>query len=304
MVNVDFGVRLLSALLMIALPLAVGIALSRRWSVRWGLALVGVASFLLSQAGHLPFNSAVLNPLLARLGFGSGAVGGWPLALSALLLGLSAGVFEEGARYLIYRLWIRTARTYREAVVFGLGHGGAEAVILGVLSLIQHVYLFSIQGRDLSAIVPPNQLEAARAQLDLYWSMPAAISLLGSLERAFALVIQIALSVIVLQAFVRRLGGLWFLAAVAWHALVDAVAVYAGVVWGISAGSVTGAVASEALVGLFALASLLILLRLRPHEPATVAQALVPLDTPPSVSPTQPPLRPERVDDTRYTTSG
>jgi uncharacterized membrane protein YhfC len=295
----DFGLRLLSALIMIALPLGVGLYLFRRWTVSWGLALVGAAIFLLSQAAHIPFNTAVLNPVLARLGFGSADVAGWPLALSALLLGLSAGVFEEGARWLAYRFWVRRARTFREGVVFGLGHGGAEAIALGILALLQHVQLFALRGQDLAAIVPADQLEAATAQVEAYWASPTWAYFLSSIERASALAVQITLSVLVLQAFVRPRGGLWLLAAVGWHTLVDAGAVFTAVLWGTYRGLTSGAVASEILVGGFALASLYILLRLRP---AAEPVAPPPAPLPPLVVPAEAaPPRPERVDETRYT---
>lgn len=296
----DFGLRLLSALIMIALPLGVGLYLYRRWTVSWGLALVGGAVFLLSQAAHIPFNAAVLNPVLARLGFGSSDVAGWPLLLAALLLGLSAGVFEEGARYLAYRFWVRRARAFREGVVFGLGHGGAEAIALGILALLQHVQLFALRGQDLSAMVPADQLEAATAQVEAYWATPTWAYFLSSVERASALAVQITLSVLVLQAFVRPRGGLWWLAAVGWHTLVDAGAVFTGVLWGTYRGLTSGAVASEILVGGFALASLYILLRLRPAggEPAESPPAPLP---PPVVLAEAEPPSPERVDETRFT---
>ena len=90
----DFALRVVSALVMIALPLAVAVYLTRRWKLGWGLVFVGGATFLISQGTHIPFNAAVLNPILASLGFGSSGVSGWPLALAAGLLGLSAGVSE------------------------------------------------------------------------------------------------------------------------------------------------------------------------------------------------------------------
>jgi uncharacterized membrane protein YhfC len=300
----DYALRVLSALLMVALPLAVGVYFSRRWKMRWGLAAIGGATFLLSQAVHIPFNSAFLNPILARLGFGTGASAGWPLALAAVLLGLSAGVFEEGARFLVYRFWIRNARTYRQGVTFGLGHGGAEAIAIGILAILQHAQAFALQGQDLAAIVPANQLEAARAQLEAYWSTPAPAFFLSTFERAFALVVQITLSVLVLQAFIRPRGALWLLAAVGWHALVDAGAVYTGVLWGAYQGLTSGAIASEILVGVFAATSLLILLRLRPtSEPEGPRPAA---DLPPVMTPLPPdePAPPERIDETRYTPAG
>ena len=299
----DIALRGLSALLMIALPLALGAYLTRRWVMGWGLALVGAVTFLLSQAGHIPFNAQVLNPVLARLGFGTGSEGqpAGALAVSALLLGLSAGVFEEGARFLVYRFWIRRARSYREGVIFGLGHGGAEAILVGVLAILQHAQAYALRGQDLSTVVPADQLAAAEAQIQQYWATPASAFLLASVERASALAVQITLAVIVLQAFTRPRGGLWLVAAVAWHAAVDAAAVFTGVAWGTYQGSISGAVASEVLVGIFAVASLFILIRLRPAASASAPQPPPPM--PPLQPPQDAPLRRDRLDDTRYTPS-
>jgi hypothetical protein len=59
---------ILNALLMIALPLGLGIFLSRKLDVSWRIFGVGMLIFLLSQALHLPFNLWVLNPAVKRLG--------------------------------------------------------------------------------------------------------------------------------------------------------------------------------------------------------------------------------------------
>ena len=295
----DVFLRGLSALLMIALPLALGVYFTRRWHQGWGLALVGAVTFLLSQVGHIPFNGQLLNPLLARLGFGTGlgtpAVG--PLAVAAVLLGLSAGLFEEGARFLVYRFWIRRARTYRDGVLFGLGHGGAEAIAIGVLAILQHAQAYALRGQDLSTVVPPDQLAAAEAALAQYWATPAPIFLLGAVERASALTVQITLAVLVLQTFTRRGGALWLLGAILWHAAVDAGAVFAGSLWGVGQGSVSGAIATEILVAAFAVTSLVILLRLRP---ASVESPAPPPLAPPIELPKDASVRPERLDDTRY----
>ena len=300
----DVALRGLSALLMIVLPLAVGVYLTHRWHKGWGLVFVGAATFLISQVGHLPFNAAVLNPVLTRLGFGVGPDPQpvWGLAAAALLLGLAAGVFEEGARFLVYRFWIRRARTYREGVLFGLGHGGAEAIAVAVLAILQLAQAYALRGQDLSTIVPADQLAVAQAQLDAYWAIPAPAALLSAVERASALAVQITLSVLVLQAFTRRRGWLWLAAAILWHTAIDAAAVFTGVQWGTYQGSVAGAVASEIMVAVFALVSLWFLVRLRPAEPPV---EISPASAPPPARPlASPPLRSERIDDTRYTPSG
>ena len=48
----------LNGLLMITLPIALGIYLTRRFQLGWRLWWIGGATFVISQVGHLPFNSS------------------------------------------------------------------------------------------------------------------------------------------------------------------------------------------------------------------------------------------------------
>ncbi len=58
------------------------------------LALAGAATFVASQILHIPANSVLgrIFPMAEQ-----------SLIVQAIVLGLSAGIFEEVARYLIYR---------------------------------------------------------------------------------------------------------------------------------------------------------------------------------------------------------
>jgi uncharacterized membrane protein YhfC len=102
----------LNGLLMVAMPLGLAIFLTRRWKMGWGVWLIGAAAFLLSQVGHIPFNLA-MGSLLDQTGLAQ-----WPhtaqVIFNAVFLGLSAGVFEEVARYLVLRFWAKKARSWRE----------------------------------------------------------------------------------------------------------------------------------------------------------------------------------------------
>lgn len=285
----DVVVRSLNGLLMIALPLCLGVVLIRRFRLGWGLFGVGVATFLGSQLLHLPFNQWVLNPMLDRLGLAT-AGPGLPLIWLGVSLGLSAGVFEEGARALVYRLWLRQARSWREALVFGTGHGGIEAIVLGVLVLYGLLQALALRGVDLATVVPAEQIEATRAGLDAYWAAPWHLAILGALERAFALCMHLAATVLVLQTF-RRHNGLWLLAAVAWHALVDAAAVVTAASW--------GPYWAEAVIGLLAAASLGIVVLLR-DKPAAEADGWIGSFAAGAAPAPGLELRKDRLDGTRF----
>ena len=67
--------------------------------------------------------------------------------------------------------------------------------------------------------------EAGMASLEQMASIPAALYLVSGVERLFAMVIHISLSVLVYTAAVRRERWYWFPAAIGLHALVDFAAV-------------------------------------------------------------------------------
>jgi uncharacterized membrane protein YhfC len=228
----DILVRILNALLMIALPLVLGVYLSRRHKLGWRLFGIGAVTFIASQVLHIPFNAWVLNPLVEKLGLsftGSTA----QLIVLSLLFGLSAGIFEETARYIVYRFWLKnkTDRTWRSALMFGAGHGGSEAIIVGVLALASFIQLMALRNTDLSTVVPADQLEAAMSQVETYWSLPWYAALLGAVERTVAICFHLSAAVLVLQAF-RRKNIIWLFLAIAWHTLLDAVAVFGMQTWG------------------------------------------------------------------------
>jgi uncharacterized membrane protein YhfC len=245
----DIFVRLLNVLLMVAMPLALGVILVRRSRVEWRIFLFGAGAFIGSQIFHWPFNSYVLSPLTERLGL-PGPDGGLPLLLYAIIFGLSAGVFEEVARYLVYRIWMRESRTKWDGLMFGAGHGGIESILFGGLAGFALYQAIAYRNADLSAIVPVDQLDLARAQLEAYWAAPWYAILLSASERLFAICFHLSASLLVLQAFVRR-NPVWLALAIGWHTIFDTVAVFTLVTW--------GAYFMESFIGLLALLSLVII---------------------------------------------
>ncbi len=125
----------LNSLLMLILPLLLGIWLARRYKVGWKLFILGAAGFVVSQIFHIPFNQFVLSPFVTGILDQGQTIG--RVLLAALLLGLSAGVFEEVTRYLFYRR-MKDTRQWDQGLMFGAGWGGVEAIILGLISADDH----------------------------------------------------------------------------------------------------------------------------------------------------------------------
>lgn len=247
----------LSALLIFSLAIALGVFLTRKFGLGWRLYWIGGLVFVASQVFHIPFNRWLLDPIIQN-GIAPALPGDSQLITIALMLGLSAGLFEETARYIAYRWWLKKARSWDQGLLFGAGHGGLEALLVGGLVLLTYIQMVAIRGQDLSSLVPPEQLALARLQVSAFWSATWYDSLLSFVERALTIPVQISLSVLVLQTFTRR-GKRWYWLAVGWHTLLDAVAIYSVQSLGIYV--------TEGLLAIFTLASIVLIFALRKREP-------------------------------------
>jgi uncharacterized membrane protein YhfC len=252
----NIAARILNFSLMIAMPFGLAVYLSRKLKTEWRLFGIGAITFILSQVFHLPFNVWLLRPLIEDLGL-SITQGGLQLAAVGLFYGLSAGLFEEITRYLGYRFWIKDERDWKSALMYGAGHGGIEAILLGGLVLFGFIQAITLRGVELSTVVDPDQVEVVRAQLEAYWAAPWHLAILGAVERLAAIVFHLSATVMVLQA-VKRKSFLWVLLAVGWHTLLDAVAVYASQTW--------NPYITEVIILAFGLISLGLILYMRPSS--------------------------------------
>lgn len=145
---------------------------------------LGAACFIISQP-------LLRMPLLQRLQQSTDFMLAYtlnPLAIG-ILIALSAGVFEEGFRFLFKQWIIRPAESeFSQPVIFGLGHGIAEAVMFLAPAL---------------AVMPVSQLG------------------LGVLERILAIILHVTLTITVWNGFQRNRRVLYLLMAIAMHAFVN-----------------------------------------------------------------------------------
>jgi len=280
---------LLNALLMLGMPLALGVYLARRLKVDWRIFGIGALTFIGSQVLHIPFNSYALNPLVENWGL-SPLSGSLDLVLMGLLYGFSAGLFEESARYLVYRIWLKDDHRWDDGVMFGAGHGGIESILAGALALAAFLQALSLRTIDPSTL-SADQAAVLQGTLELYWGLPWYDYLLGAVERLGALCFHLSAAVLVLQA-VRRRNLLWLVAAIAWHTTINAVAIYGATTWGVYI--------TEGLVVIIGLLSLGIVFALRP-------KGLPPGDEPQAPSPPPPPvdlgpqeITTKKLEDSRY----
>jgi uncharacterized membrane protein YhfC len=245
----------LNWILMIIIPIGMGIIISRRRKASWRFFAIGSVTFILSQVAHIPFNWFFFSWLTKEL-FGISQT--LELIIIAFLAGLSAGVFEESARYLSFRFWAKDARTWGRGLMLGAGHGGAESIILGIIVGLNIIFLWLFNEGWFSAYLPLEQIPLLEESIAVMLDEPWFGAFLGAVERLSVLIVHLALSIIVMQVFTR--GRLrWLILAIIWHTVIDAVAVLS--IRYISAYLVEGIIAG------FALICLVIIFLLRTPEP-------------------------------------
>ncbi|MCE5187581.1 MAG: YhfC family intramembrane metalloprotease [Eubacteriales bacterium] len=140
--------------------------------------------------------------------------------LYGIVGGFFAGLFEESGRYLAFKTVLRKKRgNDANALMYGAGHGGIEAVILLSVTMVINV-IFSLQ---YNAGIP-SQLGTLDAGQQLI-NTPSWMFLVGAVERLSAVAIHISLSVLVWFAAKNNKRFWLFPLAILLHLLVDAVAV-------------------------------------------------------------------------------
>lgn len=254
----NLDVRLLASFALaiafnISMPVALVLWVRRRLGVDWKVIGVGALAFALSQLlTRVPAVQFI--QYLMRDELKNSAV---LLQVWWVVLAVTAGLFEETARLIAFKRPLANFRTWRDAIGFGAGHGGLESMLfVGGASILGLINIVVLSRMDLSHLsLGPEQLEqvrTAKAQIAaLRWWEP----LLGAYERICAMLLHLALSVLVLQRFLRN-ERRWYGYAVGLHSLVGWVSLMVA--------RQVGVVASEGVLTVFALFSLWLVFRLRP----------------------------------------
>lgn len=142
----------------------------------------------------------------------------WAMAVFAFAA-VTAGLFEEIGRYLGYKYLLRRDRTVPTAIMYGLGHGGAESVLLVGLSLLGVLTMWMLAAHGL--VSDTRIVEGIRVSTS---SLTFGLTLLDVVERASAIALQVGFALIVLQVFTRG-EWRWLALAIGIHAAVDFVGV-------------------------------------------------------------------------------
>lgn len=214
--------HLLNAILMLVIPLGLAFYITAKWKTGGKYWLIGAAVFILSQVGHIPFNY-LAGKILNQTSLVSMSQQN-QILFNAIFLGLSAGIWEESARLVMYGWVAKNARSWKDGVLLGLGHGGSESILIGALALYSLLQVLAVRTADIRKLVTPERLPGTLEKIAEYWSMPWFMAMMGSFERILTIPIQVAFSILVLQVFMKKKIR-WYWIAVALHAIIDASAV-------------------------------------------------------------------------------
>lgn len=248
----------------ILFPFALGAIFWRRLGARWRTFFIGMLIFGVTQILiRIPIVQ-ILSMMLADTLKGSPVLAAvWGVALA-----LTAGLFEETGRWLGYRYLLKGPKTWAMGIMYGTGHEAMESVWVGVsvMASLATIMNFAAMSAEQIQALPPEAVNQLQSGLQQLQALGPATPLVGAYERAMTMAIQISLSILVLQVFTRG-SFIWYWAAVGYHALIDAAALFLP--------RYIGLIGVEVVVTLFAIFSIWIIFhfRPRPETPADVAAA-------------------------------
>jgi uncharacterized membrane protein YhfC len=228
MMDINYGLLstyVISLLLMIGLPIALGYFAIRYLKVSWWVVFTGVLTFIGSQVLRIPASYGLSS--LFQSGILPVPSASWIPVFNGLVAGLLAGVFEETARLVGFMFLKKKAHPFKSAIGLGIGHGGIESVLLGILGTGTTLasVLFYNAGAQLAKGTSTQEIQYVLAQIQQFWTTSWHFGLLPGLERVIALSIQIVLSIMVWKAIADR-QWLWFVLAILYHTFVNAISVY------------------------------------------------------------------------------
>jgi uncharacterized membrane protein YhfC len=205
--NTQIAAIVCSLLISVAAPVVLLIVWRKKAKAVFSAAAVGAAIFLLfsmvlEQIPHyllLQPDGFVMNHTWAYVLYGT----------------LAAGIFEETGRFFGFRVLLKRHRGRETGVMYGIGHGGIESILLcGSIMVLYLVLALQIN----AGAALPDSLQPMASALP---SMTAGGLLLYGYERLMAISFHIAVSVFVFEA-ADRPGHLWmYPIAIILHAGLD-----------------------------------------------------------------------------------
>lgn len=135
---------------------------------------------------------------------------------------LTAGVFEETARFVALKYLCKKDPCLANGLCYGIGHGAVEALyvvgstLLGQLSLM--IMINAGSTADLLANYTEDQIPLVEAQLDALCATDSGLFLASGVERVAAICFHIALSLVIWMVVTKKLPLWGYPVAILLHA--------------------------------------------------------------------------------------
>lgn len=177
----------------LCLPAILAVIMIVRRKASWKAFVLGIAVFSVFQIfTRIPILGALQNTAWFTLFSQTNTVA------YILILAFTAGLFEEGGRFIGMRFFMKKNLSWSNGIVFGLGHGGVEAFVLVGLPIL----IGALTGDASIAQTPPYMF------------------LVSGLERALAVTLQVGMTMLVLYSVkTKRIRFLIY--AILFHMAVD-----------------------------------------------------------------------------------
>ncbi len=216
----------ISALVGILIPIILFIVIRKKYKADIKPFFVGVAIFILfAFIIERFFHSIILTSNI-------GLIIQKNIWLYGIYGGVMAGLFEETGRFFAFKTVLKkNLSNDRNALMYGAGHGGVEAFIILVFSMISNIVIAVMINNNMaeqliSGVTDEVQLQTIYKTFETMSQTPSGDFLMAIIERIAAVSIHISLSVLVW--FAVKNGGKFFWLyplAILLHAFVNAFSV-------------------------------------------------------------------------------
>jgi len=250
-----FAAFVIAAAAELILPIVLLLVLCLKKKISAKPMFLGAAAFFISQ---ICLRIPILQVLGAQSWFKAFALNYFiPYALA---LAVTAGLFEESARYL-FAGGLKKQRAFRDALAFGLGHGFCEVILLtGMAQINNIIYAAAINNGNFNTLTATLSASIRQQLLTSMLSVAPSMVYIGLLERVFAVTFHVFATILIFKAINEHKIRYYFLALAA-HAVLDfgsiMLAKYTNM-WG-----------AEGFLFIVSLAALFFIFKMKPTFPAT-----------------------------------
>lgn len=215
---------IITIILMIVIPVVCFLYWRRKHKQQTNISylIAGAAGFILSarllEVGVHYFCVAADNPVSRFINGNT-----WAFVLYGTTM---AGIFEECGRHIVFKYIMKKNRTPENAVLYGIGHGGIEAlsVALPLMATYLAIAVLFSSGSTENALstlkITEENAEAVLPSVQAAAAFDYGTMALNAIERLFAMLLQIGLTVIVFDGAVNEKKALLPL-AILLHMLTD-----------------------------------------------------------------------------------